>query len=158
MKKIPLTQGKFAIVDEEDYPYISRFIWYLSGDKKYAVRAIQNKRQKTNIFMHQLLIEGKRGGLIMHRNNNGLDNRKANLVIVPEKIIIHHRPINKTGKKSKYKGVAWDKANKKWRVTIKKGLVKYSGGRHKNEKRAAFVYNKLARKLYGEFAYQNDIE
>ena len=33
-KLIPLTKGEFAIVDEEDYEWISKNKWYLASDSK----------------------------------------------------------------------------------------------------------------------------
>lgn len=158
MKKIKLTQGKHTIVDNEDYPYLSRFNWYLSGDGKYAIRDVQNSRKKTVISMQSLLIKNRKGSLIFHKNNKTLDNRKSNLDSAHLKIVIHHRPINKKiGKTSKYKGVCWDKVNKKWRSTIKFNGKVHSLGRYFGEKKAAIVYNQKARELYGELAYQNKI-
>lgn len=50
---IPLTQGKFAIVDDEDYEYLSQFKWYAEKHRKtfYAARTIFNP--KRTIRMHQ---------------------------------------------------------------------------------------------------------
>lgn len=32
MKTIPLSQGKFAIVDDEDFGWLSQWKWYVSKD------------------------------------------------------------------------------------------------------------------------------
>ena len=39
-KQIPLTQGYFATVDDEDYDFLSRWKWYARKDQKnfYAQR------------------------------------------------------------------------------------------------------------------------
>lgn len=160
MKKIELTRGKFAIIDNEDFPYLKRFKWYLSGDGKFAKRDIFNGRLNTAIYMQSLLVQGKRGFMIMHRNNDGLDNRKENLILVHLRYVIHHRPISnfKFGKSSKYKGVCWDKQCGKWRAEIVFNSKRFHLGRYfKTEKEAALVYNEKAKELYGEFAYQNKI-
>ena len=48
MKRIPLTQGKFALIDDEDYHIILLFKWYLRKDCNtfYALTniATDNKR------------------------------------------------------------------------------------------------------------------
>lgn len=157
MKKIKLTKGKYAIVDDEDYPYISRFNWGLSGDGKFAVRMFIFRTKRTTLYMHSILIMNKPGSLIMHRNKNTVDNRKENLVVVPLQHIIHHRnPKDGSRKTSKYRGVCWDKVNKKWRSVIKKDK-QITLGRYETEEEAALEYNKKAKELYGEFAYQNKI-
>ena len=160
MKKIKLTQGKYAIVDDEDYPYLSRFKWYLSGDKKFAQRDFIGRNGKhTTFYMHTLLIEGKSGMLIIHKNSNTIDNRKDNLVLVPLQYLLHRKNPKKKqiGKTSKYQGVSWDKENSKWKATIKKDEKHITLGRFNSECKAAKVYNKKAKELYGEFAYQNKI-
>ena len=32
MNKIPLTQGKFAIVDDEDYDHLMQWSWHINAD------------------------------------------------------------------------------------------------------------------------------
>lgn len=59
---------------------------------------------------------------------------------------------------SQYRGVQ-RLSKKKWRVVVARDKVRYYGGDFdiKNEKKAAIAYNKLAKKIYGAFAYQNEI-
>lgn len=60
-------------------------------------------------------------------------------------------------KSSKYRGVCWDRNRKKWMSYLKiKGVVKHIG-RFSTENEAAEMYNKSAKKYYGEFANLNVI-
>lgn len=67
MKSIPLTQGKFALVDDEDYEWLSRHRWYAKrsfwSGSFYAARATEHDehgKQKT-IFMHREILGLKYG-------------------------------------------------------------------------------------------------
>jgi hypothetical protein len=160
MKKILLNKGKFAIVDDEDYPYLSRFNWFCDCNG-FAARDIRhrdhkNMQSKARIYMEQLLIEGRGGSTIAHRNLNKLDNRKSNLILVHLRVKTHRHKKN-PNTSSIYKGVSWDKVNKKWRAMIKFDGRQHSLGRFDEEKKAALEYNLKARELYGEVAYQNKI-
>lgn len=165
MKKIPLTKGKFAIVDDEDYPYLSRFDWYANKKKdiEYAITGIYMNKVTTQIPLHYFLTKRRQGYVIVHKNRNCLDNRKSNLLMV-RACISHHRTKkykmrsdNRTGIRSKYKGLCWDKRNKKWQVSIMKDKKRTYVGIFKEEKKGAEAYNKKAKELYGKFAYQNKI-
>lgn len=85
MKQIALTQGKFAIVDNEDYPLLSKYKWHISGRDKYiyAVRQIclTNPKETIVISMHQQIMNTPPGYDTHHKNNNRLDNCKKNLLI-----------------------------------------------------------------------------
>ena len=63
-KIIPLTQGKVAIVDDEDYEYLNQFKWYADKNTNtfYAARGVYENGKKKTLLMHtQLLWERKRG-------------------------------------------------------------------------------------------------
>ena len=51
MKEIQLTQGKVALVDDEDFEELSKFKWYISSNG-YAKRDSQNKGIKKRFRMH----------------------------------------------------------------------------------------------------------
>jgi hypothetical protein len=175
MKYIPLTKNKFAIVDDEDYPYLNRLNWH-AGENKSKISNLTNvyarlkfqtsEGRYSNVHaggveMSHLLIKNKNGYKILHKNGDTLDNRKENLFSMPYHTMIHKsrkKPVY-NGKKcsSKYKGVYWLKNEYKWTGSIKKDKKLYYLGRSDNENEMAIRYNKKAKELYGDFAYQNKI-
>lgn len=58
---------------------------------------------------------------------------------------------------SKYKGVSWMKGRNKWRSEIMHNGTPYYLGLFADEVQAAIAYNAEAKKLFGEFAFLNDI-
>ena len=59
VRYIPLTQGKFAIVDAADYERLSRYKWCVTrlGGKCYACRAEKGR----TILMHRFLMHPPKG-------------------------------------------------------------------------------------------------
>ena len=88
MKRIPLTQGQFAIVDDEDYEQLNKYKWYAQWNrtaKSYTARRRRRKEEKgtsIHILMHIQILCALKVDEIDHYNNNTLDNRKLNLRIV----------------------------------------------------------------------------
>jgi hypothetical protein len=82
MKKIPLTGGRFAIVDDVDYENLSQFKWHIDRNQTtcYAHRTpwVHGQNRSQTIRMHRQIM-GFPSGLVDHRNGNGLDNRRTNL-------------------------------------------------------------------------------
>lgn len=127
MKKIPLTQGKFALVDDEDFDWLNKFRWYLS-DSGYAKRDQHikleiNKYSKKTIWMHRIINNTKGGLFTDHINQNKLDNRKENLRTVTKSQNGFNRG-KQSNNTSGVKGVSWHKKAKKWMVEIKHGDLK----------------------------------
>jgi len=151
-KLIPLTQGKFAIVDPEDFDELCQYKWTAakSPNTFYAVRSVQGRQ----IRMHRLITSAPKGLVVDHRNHNGLDNRKENLRLCtrPENAR-NQRP--QTGRSSKYKGVCWHKNQKKWTARVYSNGVTYHLGSFNSEIQAAKAYDKKARELFGQFACLN---
>lgn len=160
MKKIPLTQNKFALVDNEDYEYINQWKWYHNG--RYAARGkyykkICGKPTSRIIFMHRIINKTPDDMRTDHINGEKLDNRKSNLRPCSNS----ENSMNKISQKnssSKFKGVSRHRINKKWQTHIKiNGKGKYLGC-FTSEKQAAQAYNVAAKELFGEFAKLNIIE
>ena len=76
----------YAIVDEEDYEFISSIKWYEAKAirkgkyyNSYAVGKLGTDKNRKTISMHRLIMGQPEGLVIDHINHNGLDNRKSNL-------------------------------------------------------------------------------
>jgi hypothetical protein len=82
-RRIPLTQGKFTIVDPEDYPRLAKHKWLVRkcNHTSYAarMRPIDAGGKQRTIWMHREIMNEPEGLLVDHINHNGLDNRKSNL-------------------------------------------------------------------------------
>lgn len=157
-KEIELTQGKVAIVDDEDYEWLNQWKWcyHKSYNGGYAERTdYKNGVQKT-IKMHREIMNATKGQQIDHKNLNRLDNTKENLRICN----IQENSFNRKSKgvTSKYKGVSYStNGNCKWRARIYCGDKRIHIGYYDNEIDAAKAYNEEAIKLFGEFAWLNEI-
>lgn len=78
MKEIPLTQGKFAIVDDEDYEILSQHRWLFNAKTGYASRSTYTPPR--TVYMHRILLGvSDRGTDVDHINGDKLDNRKCNI-------------------------------------------------------------------------------
>jgi hypothetical protein len=155
MKKITLTKGWVALVDDEDFDKISIHRWRattMKSGQTYANRTFWKNGKQTSISMHIEILGKKPGFKIDHRNNNGLDNRRENL----RHCTSSQNNMNRSRWKSKknlYKGVS--KKRNGWRAEIGYQRKKFYGKVRKTEIEAATDYDRLAVCLFGEFAKTN---
>lgn len=120
MKKIPLTQDKFALVDDEDYEYLNQWKWCATKNRNtfYAVRTIRQNGKKITIRMHRVLTKQMSfQNQTDHINRNGLDNRRKNLRDATNKENAENQQLRKDNS-SGYKGVVWRKDRLKWHARI----------------------------------------
>lgn len=88
MRKIPLTRGLYAIVDDEDSVLVSKYKWCADWCKKtksyYAKTSISiNSKSNRTVRMHRFVLQPIPDGLVVdHINHDTLDNRKSNLRLV----------------------------------------------------------------------------
>jgi hypothetical protein len=130
MKLIPLTQGKFAKVDDADFEWLSQWKWHYATTG-YAQRNLQAKPKHKMISMHTLIMETPKGREVDHINRDKLDNRRVNLRIVTRSINSHNKPAqsnNTTG----HKGVYWAAYTNRYRVLIKINGTQIHVGYFKN--------------------------
>src|SRR4030042_862359 len=122
-RKIRLTQGKFAIVDSEDFEKLNQYKWYAVRshlENFYAVRMTQGPhRIRKFIAMHRFIMNPPSGFIIDHKDSIGLNNTRQNLRIAT--VLQNNRNCRKQLKKtsSKYKGVCCDKQRNRFRADIK---------------------------------------
>lgn len=159
MKQIELTQRKVALVDDADYEWLNQFKWFAQQHRNtwYAGRhSHQIGSKKVNVKMHREILGLAPGakGLSDHRDGNGLNNQRSNLrVCTAAENSQNRRPKKHTS--SKFKGVSWDKGERKWVAYIQHQKKMMTLGYFKNEAEAARTYDKKAKELFGEFAWLN---
>ena len=160
MKEIQLTQGKVALVDDEDYEYLNKFKWnaYECGNTFYARRSITvSKNKQTVIYMHRFIMKPNKAMVIDHLDGNPLNNQKNNLRICTHAENMRNRKKN-VNNKSGYKGVSLDKNLNKFRCKLYMNGKTIQIGYFINPIDAARAYNEAALKYHGEFANLNKID
>ena len=159
-KRIPLTQGKEAIVSDRDYAYLRQWNWCYGKNSKnsegYAKRAAPRPRKAT-IKMHKIVAARMNlTGEIDHRNGDKLDNRRCNLRGATGSQNRANRGAQRNNT-SGFKGVCWSNWAEKWVVNIQvKGKQKHVGY-FEDKHSAARAYNRAALKHYGQFAHLNHV-
>lgn len=150
MKKIALTQGLFALVDDADFEWLNQWKWKVHRNK-FGLYAGREEAEKL-VLMHRLIMNASDKFEVDHRNRNGLDNQRVNLRLATRSQNMANRRLfsNNT---SGYRGVY--AAAGKYRSTIRvKGKTRHLGY-FESARLAAKAYNRAAIKAFGEFATLN---
>jgi len=147
-KKIWLTQGQFALVDDVDYEELNQYLWFadynLHTDSYYARRNKQLlKDKRIAIRMHREILglglgDNRQGD---HINHNTLNNCRSNL-----RVVTHRQNLSnlKRETSSIYSGVTWDESKGKWLSRIYFNYKYVFLGRYEIELDAYRAYVKFA--------------
>lgn len=155
MKEIPLSKGKVALIDDEDFDLVSQFTWWVRKDCNiwYAVTEKQENKIIHKTSMHRLIMQAVPGMIIDHANRNGLDNRRSNLrFATSSQNRVNAQSISKN---KDHKGVYHNECSGTWMAVIKFEHKVYRMGGCSTEKEAAQLYDAAARILHKEFAILN---
>ncbi len=157
-RKIPLGEGKFAIVDQADYYWLNHFHWALQrgNGSVYAFRIFNEAGKKTKIIlMHRGIKKPRKGLLVDHRNTNSLDNRRENLRNATKSQNQQNRNKVKRKTTSRFIGVYREKRTGHWVACIARRGKRMNLGTYGNELDAAKAFDAAAKKYRGEFAKLN---
>lgn len=151
-RTIPLTRGRVALVDDADYPAVAAFKWHCLR-VGYAARSERKGGRKHTVYLHRQIMGAEPGVEVDHKNCDKLDCRRANLryATSTQNKANRARPVGS----SAYRGVAWDRARRKWLAGLSVNNRRVHIGRFDSEEDAARAYDSAAIKHYGEFARLN---
>lgn len=175
-KTIPLSQGKVALVDDQDFEWLSQFRWCYWGT--YAMRYERNREKSDQqakrrpIQMHRAILRKMHprridGLMSDHISGDRLDNRRCNLRVCTPVQNSQNR-IGKRKSYTAYKGVfpvnadyrgirRRSKTRKPWvTVIVVNGEIKRFGP-FVSDTEAALAYNTEALEHFGEFAQLNEM-
>jgi hypothetical protein len=159
MKEIQLTRGQVALVDDDDFVWLSKWKWFAHGNNGhyYAQRwgTISENRSRKMINMHREIMHTPPELEVDHIDHNGLNNQKSNLRNCTE--TDNHKNSAIRGE-IPYNGVSLkqgERRTKKFRARIHVNYKEICLGVYYTAEDAARSYDKKAKELFGEFANLN---
>jgi hypothetical protein len=152
---IPLKGGMVAIVDQEDYGYLSLLPWSAhdawGSGKIYPKCDTKRGGVKIKKFMHTMIMNPPKGMMVDHIDGNPMNNRRSNLRVCTKGQNLLNKGM--TGlNKSGVKGVSIHRASGKWEAKCSRGRERFVIGRFDTKEEAAAAYELGAKQLHGEFA------
>jgi len=154
MQTLPLTRGKFAIVDDADYAKVKDLKWYAlpayRGGQElwYAAR----EHNYTTEYLHRRIMNAPKNLKVDHINGNGLDCRRSNMRLCTNKSNLRNKR-GHANRKLSYKGIGKTKNASTYQAIVAGKYI----GRYKTEIEAAKAYNRTAKKMFGKYANLNII-
>lgn len=158
MKEIQLTQGKVALVDDEDFEELNRFKWTaFKARKKYYV--IRRDGEGKGFLIHREILKITDAKIeVDHIDGNTLNNTRANLRPVNKSQNMCNRTGVASHNTSGFRGVVYDKVNKNWISKLGFRGKSIHMGRFDTPEEAAKAFDKKAKELFGEFCGKLNFE
>lgn len=155
MVELELSQGYVALVDDDLFDDLNRWVWSASVGRTgicYAVRrrSVREAPGPYLVRLHRVVLGvDDAPGVVDHINGDGLDNRRANLRLAT----FSQNMANSRARPSRrFKGVYWSNSHNGWRAQIMADGRRYSYGTFDTEEAAARAYDAAAKELFGPFA------
>jgi hypothetical protein len=153
-----IISGVEVLLDYEDEKRLSKYNYHRSKSilnqtgRSYFVRFIRINGKEKSTLLHRDVMYCVPGDkkVVDHKNGNTLDCRKENLRICTNQENIRNQKLSRNNT-SGYKGVGWDKTNRKWVARIKVNMKLISLGTYKRIEDAANAYAEASKKYHGEF-------
>jgi len=148
MRRIWLTHGGYATVDDEDYSMLMEHRW------TYRNKEIITRTRTDQWTMAAMIMQPKRPLVVMHKNHNNFWNVRSNLVVISRSVMIQITR-QKRVTTSQYRGVCWMRKNNLWRAQVMVNRQNVFLGEYATELEAAIAYDRAALEVFGPNAVFN---
>ena len=161
MKRIPLTQNRIALVDDQDFLRLSEFKWFTLKRRNTCYAATftgmwdsKRRRGRILLLMHRVILRlpAGRQPCVDHMNGNGLDNRRKNLRVASMSQNLANSKQRWANNTSGYKGVSFHKRGHMWTAQITVNYKKIHLGCFQSPEEASGAYRQAAKKFFGQFS------
>jgi hypothetical protein len=158
MRRIKLTKGYFALVDNKYYERVIAAGPWQALETHGKVYAYHKSRQGRSMLMHRFIL----GVLdlpkikIDHKDGCGLNNRRNNLRKSTHAQNQQNQKLSKANT-SGYKGVCWDGHAGKWKASVSVGGHSKHLGLFSTAKKAALAYDTAACAFQKEYIYARSV-
>ena len=149
VKRIPLSDGQYALVDAADYEWLSGYHWHLCSGG-YAARSEKGKR----ILMHRQIMDPPKGMVVDHIDGNRANNCRSNLRVCT-RAENQRNQRKQRGSASAFKGVGYLKGSERCHAKLVFEGKTVWLGHFDDEVEAARAYDRAAVECFGEFAHLN---
>lgn len=162
-REIQLSQGKVALVDDDDFDRVNAFKWSAvkmqsaphRREHWYAKRCINYDGKAINVYLHRFILGTPDPIHIDHEDGNGLNCTKSNMRYATQKQNVWNTRVSLTSSTG-YKGVRESKNGFNVMIAIdgKRSLI----GTFADLEQAARIYDAAAIHVQGEYARTNFAE
>lgn len=140
--KVPLSQGRYALVDEDDFVRVTQWSWHFDG--RYARGYPASGKE----YLHRYIMQPKAGKVVDHINGDKLDCRRENMRVCTQSLNAANSRSRRPNKHG-LEGVYFDKNAKRWRAEICVNYKKIALGTFKSPELAHAAYLTARNEYFG---------
>ena len=153
MKELPLTRGKIALVDDDDFATLSAYAWVAINPRGYwyAVRSMRRVDGTgwTSRMLGREILEAPPGLVVDYKNGDTLDNRRDNIRLATRSQDCANAHLRKHSRPG-LKGVQRHHGRWRARITVDHEVINL--GYFSTPEDAHAAYAESAIRYFGEFA------
>ena len=156
---VPLTQGKFAVIDSIDAERVLKFNWcaYFNPHNRnwYAKRKVRIDGKQVSIYLHRFILNAPPDKQVDHKDRDGLNDRRYNLRLA-DNSQNHQNMAMPSDNRSGFKGVSRQNSiSPRWVARLVHRGTRHHFGTFGSPEDAARAYDAGALRIFGEFARLN---
>ena len=156
MKRIPLTKGKFALVDDEDFDQLYLYRWHASrrANGYYADRGSPNGKRGggPRVLMHREILQPQPWFEVDHVDGDGLNNQRANLRLCTHSENMCNRRAPNRNNLCGIRGIRWRGPTKGWQARLMRHGKESNLGHFDTARQALEAVKVAATSLHMDFA------